>query len=800
MAATEALDHRSHVLMPIEGMSCATCAGRVEKALQALPGVEASVNLSSEQANVAFDPARVKPKALVEAVSRAGYDIPHETRELAISGMTCATCAGRVERALLAVPGVARAEVNLASEKASVEGVAGLLRPADLIAALRRAGYEAELRTGEVERDRQILAVEERRLRLETWRVFAGIVLSAPLLLPMFGIELPSWLQLALATPVQFVLGARFYLRAWKALRARTGNMDLLVVLGTSTAYFYSLYGLLAVPTGTHLYFEAVAVVVTLILVGKWLEARAKRATTSAIRALMSLRPENARVVHDNEEIEVPIAAVAPGDVVIVRPGEKLPVDGVVIAGHSEVDESLLTGESQPLAKRAGDPVTGGSINGRGLLRIETTVVGEQSTLSRIIALVENAQAKKAPIQHLVDRVAAIFVPIVIVVALAAFFGWWLIAGNFTGGVIAAVAVMVVACPCSLGLATPTALMVGTGAAAKAGILIRDPEALERAHRLDTVILDKTGTVTEGKPAVTEIITTNMSEGELLALAASAQTGSEHPLARAVLAKAEGVTLSTIEEFQSYPGMGLLARVSGRWIAIGNRRLLVEKGVPTDALEARVALLEERGRTVMWVAALEPEARLLGVISVSDPVRATAKAAVQHLQHLGIETIMVTGDHERTAAAVAAELGIQRVIASVLPVEKAAEVRRLQAEGRRVGMVGDGVNDAPALAAADVGIAMGGGSDVALQTAGITLMRPDPLLVSDAIAVSRATHNKIRQGLFWAFVYNVIGMPLAAIGLLGPMISGAAMALSSVSVVSNALLLRRWRPAAKVRA
>ena len=797
MASTDVLDDRIHAIIPIEGMTCATCAVRVEKALQAVPGVEASVNLSSELADVAFDPARVEPNKVIEAVTRAGYDIPHETRELAISGMTCATCAGRVEKALLAAPGVLRAEVNLASENASVEGVAGLLRPADLIAAVRRAGYDAELRTGDVERDRQILAAEEKRLKLETWRMLAAAVLSVPLLLPMAGLALPAWLQLTLATPVQFILGARFYIGAWKALRARTGNMDLLVVLGTSTAYFYSLYILLASAPGGHLYFEAAAVVVTLILVGKWLEARAKRATTSAIRALMALRPENARVIRDGVEIEVPVVAVSPGDIVVVRPGEKLPVDGVVLEGRSDVDESLLTGESQPLSKQAGDAVVGGSVNGSGLLRVKTTLVGAQSTLSRIIALVESAQGKKAPVQRLVDRVAAVFVPIVIAVALVAFLGWWLITGDLNASIIAAVAVMVIACPCSLGLATPTALMVGTGAAAKAGILIRDPEALELAHKLDTVVLDKTGTLTEGKPAVTEILTTGMPESELLALTAAAQAGSEHPLAHAVLTKAAGLKLARLADFQSRPGMGLSAQVAGRLIAVGNRRLLAEKAVPTESLEARVAALEERGRTVMWVAALEPQAQLLGAIAVADPIRETAKAAVRNLQRLGLETVMLTGDHERTAAAVAAELGIKWVIASVLPGQKAEEVRRLQSQGRIVGMVGDGVNDAPALAAANVGIAMGGGSDVAMETAGITLMRSDPLLVGDAIAVSRATHNKIRQGLFWAFFYNVIGMPLAAFGLLNPMISGAAMALSSVSVVSNALLLRRWRPATK---
>jgi len=785
---------RTRVVLPIKGMTCATCASRVEKALNALPGVQATVNLSGDQADVQFDPMRIAPNGLAEAVERAGYDVPHETRELTISGMTCATCAGRIEKALAAVPGVLRTVVNLATERALVEGVTGILKPADLIAAAQRAGYDADLLTGDLERDRELAGAEEWRLRRETWRIAAAIALSAPLLLPMAGIMLPAWLQLALATPVQFVVGARFYAAAWKALRAKTGNMDLLVSLGTSAAYFYSLYLMFAGPPGTHLYFEASAVVIALILVGKWLEARAKRSTTAAIRALMSLRPERARVERNGAEIEVPAVAVAVGDVVVVRPGERLPVDGIVVSGRSDVDESLLTGESLPVAKNPGDRVTGGAINGSGLLRIETLAVGEQSTLSRIITLVESAQAKKAPVQRLVDRVAAIFVPIVLLVALAAFLGWWLIAGNLTAGVIAAVSVMVIACPCSLGLATPTALMVGTGAAAKAGVLIRDVEALERAHRLDTVILDKTGTVTEGKPAVTEVIANGIAEKDLLALAAAAQTGSEHPLARAVLAKAEGLALPALEDFQSQPGMGLTARVSDRRIAIGNRRLMHEKGVPTETMEDRAARLEERGRTVMWVAALEPKAQLLGLIAVADPVKPTAQAAVRHLQALGIEIVLLTGDNERTAAAVAAQLGIRQVLAGVLPGEKAAEVQKLQALGRHVGMVGDGVNDAPALAAADIGMAMGTGTDVAMQTAGITLMRGDPMLIGDAIAVSRATYNKIRQGLFWAFIYNVVGMPIAGLGLLNPVIAGAAMALSSVSVVSNALLLRRWRP------
>jgi Cu+-exporting ATPase len=720
---------------------------------------------------------------------------------LAISGMTCATCALRVERALAAAPGVVRVEVNLATNRGSVEGEAEEFRPADLIAAVRRAGYEAELVTGDREREREIAAAEAQRTRSESWRLIVTAVLSVPFLAPMMGVALPGWLQLLLATPVQFLIGARFYVGAWKALRARMGNMDLLVALGTSAAYFYSFYLLLASPAGAGLYFDSAAVVIALVTAGKWLEARAKRATTEQLKALMSLRPERARVVRGEEEIEVPANAVAVGDVVVVRPGERLPVDGVVIRGHSEVDESLLTGESLPVAKVAADKITGGSINGQGLLRIQATAVGNDSMLSRIIALVEGAQVRKAPVQHLVDRVAAVFVPVVLAFSAAALLGWWLIAGHFATGLIAAVSVLVIACPCALGLATPTALMVGTGVAAKSGILIRDAEALERAHRLDTLVLDKTGTVTEGKPAVTDVIPNGVSAHELLRLTAAAQMGSEHPLARAVLAKArelapESPAFQSLEEFQSHAGLGLTARVAGRRVVIGNRRLMQQQGIRIEDGESQAVRLEEQGRTVMWVGTLDPQPGWLGLIGVADPIRPEAAAAVRHLNEIGIETVLLTGDNERTAAVVGTQLGIGRVLAGVMPEEKAAEVRRLQGQGQQVGMVGDGVNDAPALAAADVGFAVGTGADIAMQTAGVTLMRGDPRLLGDAIAVSRATYRKIRQGLFWAFIFNVIGLPAAAFGLLNPVIAGAAMALSSVTVVSNALLLRRWRPAA----
>ncbi len=713
--------------------------------------------------------------------------------------MTCASCSGRVEKVLSKVPGVVHAEVNLATEHATVEGIEGALRPADLIVAVRRAGYGARLLTGDAAEDRKFAADDERRMRREGRRVIVALALSAPLLLPMAGWPLPGWLELAFATPVQFVLGARFHVGAWKAVRAGAGNMDLLVSLGTGAAYFYSLAQVLA-GSARPPYFEAAAVVIALVMLGKWMESRAKRSTTAAIRALMALRPESARVERDGAEIEVPAGAVALDDIVVVRPGERLPVDGVVLTGDGSVDESLLTGESMPVEKHPGDNVVGGAINGGGLLRVRTIAVGERSTLSRIIALVGNAQAKKPQVQRLVDRVAAIFVAGVLICALLTLAAWWLGFGRFDTGLIAAVSVLVIACPCPLGLATPTALLVGTGAAARAGILIRDAEALERAHELDTLVVDKTGTLTEGKPVVTDLVAVEAGgEEALLRLAAGAQVGSEHALARAVLARAAGVGFAPLADFQSRAGLGLTARVGAEHVAIGNRRLMSDCRIDIGPLSAAATALETAGRTVMWVASLLPAPCLRGFIAVADPIRPTARAAIGALRDAGIDVVLLTGDNGRTAAAVASALAIGRVLAEVLPGDKAAEVRRLQAQGRHVGMVGDGVNDAPALAAADIGIAMGGGADAAMAAAGITLMRADPLLIVDAIAVSRATYRKIRQGLFWAFFYNVIGMPAAALGLLNPMIAGAAMAASSVTVVSNALLLRRWRPPAAAR-
>ena len=784
-----------HVSLPVEGMTCASCVSRVERALNALPSVEATVNLATERADVRFDAHRVTVGDLVGAVRAAGYEVPPETQELAVSGMTCATCALRVEKALRAVPGVLDAAVNLATERATV-GTAGAA-PEALLEAVRRAGYEAQL-TGGAAREARVQAEQARRFRLESLRLAAAGLLSAPLLLPMFGVALPAALELALAAPVQFIIGARFYRGAWKALRAGTGNMDLLVALGTSAAFFYSL-GLMLTRAHPALYFDSAAVVIALVSAGKWLEARAKRATTLAIRQLMSLRPARAHVLREGEEIEVALEALVPGDLLLVRPGERIPLDGIVRAGTSELDESLLTGESLPVSRTVGEPVTGGSINGSGLLRIEVTARAEHSVLARIIALVESAQAHKPPVQRLVDRVAAVFVPVVLAVAALTWLLWWGLAGQFGTGLIAAVSVLVIACPCALGLATPTALMVGTGVAARAGILIRDAEALEAAYRLDTVVFDKTGTLTAGHPAVVAIESPELPECELLALTAAAQSGSEHPLGRAVRARAaaEGLVLPALEAFQARPGQGLLAQLSGRRLAVGNAALMHDLAVPIAPAAAAAEGLQAQGHTLMWVADVTGAPRWLGLLACADPLKPEAAEAVARLHAIGVATVLLTGDHASAAAPVAAALGIERVLSEVRPAEKAEQVRRLQAGGHRVGMVGDGVNDAPALAAADVGMAMGTGADAALESAAVTLMRGDPRLVGDAIAVSRATYRKIRQGLFWAFVYNVIGLPAAALGLLNPVLAGAAMALSSVSVVSNALLLRRWRPTAR---
>ena len=720
-----------------------------------------------------------------------------------IEGMTCASCVGRVEKALKAVAGVKEVSVNLATERATVNAASSTLA-ASLVAAVQKAGYSVG-REQAVDQGAQ----EKSRPGEPWWPVALAAVLSLPLVLPMFAMVLGidwtinGWLQLALASPVQFWLGARFYRAGWRALRAGAGNMDLLVALGTSAGYGLSVYLLFkhAAHGTPHLYFEASAVIITLVLLGKWLESRAKRQTTAAIAALNALKPEMARVRMPYGDVDVAIGQVKVGDTVVIRPGERIPVDGVVTIGSSQVDESLITGESLPVAKDAGDKVTGGAINAEGLLLVETTAVGAESTLSRIVRMVESAQAKKAPIQRIVDRVSAVFVPVVLLIAALTLLGWGLATGNWEQAILNAVAVLVIACPCALGLATPTAIMAGTGVAARQGILIKDAEALEVAHRIDTVAFDKTGTLTEGKPTLVAAVAAPGHDHQLLSWSAAIQAGSEHPLARAVMSAAEeaGLALLSSAKVSAVPGRGMSGEVQGRALRLGSPRYMQELGVDTSALAEPARQLQNEGRTVSWLADLTDSPVLVGMLAFGDTPKASAITAIQRLRALGIQTVMVTGDNRGSALAVGGALGIDHIEAEVLPSDKAAIVNRLKEGGRSVAMVGDGINDAPALASADVGIAMSTGTDVAMHAAGITLMRGDPALVADAIDISRRTYRKIRQNLFWAFAYNVVGIPLAVAGLLNPVVAGAAMALSSVSVVSNALLLRGWKRPQRAR-
>lgn len=782
--------------LPIAGMTCASCAGRVERALSKVIGASAvSVNLTTEQARVQA-PSDSLP-ALMDAVQQAGYSVPQQSLELSIDGMTCASCVGRVERALAKVPGVKSVSVNLANERAHLE-LLGQVDPQSLIAAVTKAGYNASV--WEVEHP--TTDTQQQRLHRERWVLIMAIALALPLVLPMllqpFGVHwmLPAWVQFALATPVQFVFGARFYVAAWKAVRAGAGNMDLLVALGTSAGYGLSLYEwATAAGRMPHLYFEASAVVIALVLLGKYLESRAKRQTASAIRALEALRPERAIQVVDGREQDVAISALRLNDLVLVKPGERFPVDGEVVEGQSHADEALISGESLPVPKQPGDKVTGGAINGEGRLLVRTQALGAETVLARIIRLVEDAQAAKAPIQKLVDKVSQVFVPTVLLIALATLMGWWLYGAPIETALINAVAVLVIACPCALGLATPTAIMAGTGVAARYGILIKDAEALERAHEVSAVVFDKTGTLTSGAPRIAHLSAVDGDEATLLKWAGALQRGSEHPLAKAVLDACveRGLTVADVSDSQSLTGRGIAGNLDGRRLALGNRRLLEESGLSAGPLADSATAWETEGRTLSWLIEQSPQPTVLGLFAFGDTLKPGALQAVQQLSARHISSHLLTGDNRGSAKVVAEALGIQDVHAEVLPADKAATVAELKKTGV-VAMVGDGINDAPALAAADIGIAMGGGTDVAMHAAGITLMRGDPRLVPAALEISRKTYAKIRQNLFWAFVYNLIGIPLAAFGFLNPVLAGAAMALSSVSVVSNALLLKTWKP------
>ncbi|MES2316463.1 MAG: heavy metal translocating P-type ATPase [Pseudomonadota bacterium] len=700
---------------------------------------------------------------------------------LEVGGMTCASCAGRVEKALRAVPGVRDASVNLATERATIHTDGPQPATAQLIAAVEKAGYTASADN----------AAPVRPAVPEAWQIGIAAALTLPLVAPMLAqalglhFMLPAWVQFLLATPVQFWIGARFYRSAWKALLARSGNMDLLVALGTSAAYGLSVYQWLG-QGGMHLYFEAAAVVITLVRLGKWLEARAKRQTTEAIRALQALRPAMARVRVDGVERDIPITALKVGDQVVIRPGERIPMDGQVIEGQSHADESMLTGESMPVTKGPGSALIGGAVNGEGLLLARASAIGAETVLARIIRAVEDAQAAKAPIQRLVDKVSAVFVPAIVFIALLTFALWWALGGDWRVALINAVSVLVIACPCALGLATPTAIMAGTGVAARHGILIKDAEALELLHGVQVVAFDKTGTLTAGKPRLVAMHAIDGDDKAMLALAAALQQGSEHPLARAVM-DAATLPVPAASATTAIPGMGVSATVDGAVLALGNARLMAQYNIDIEAHG-------QDGATVSWLAQVFPAPRLIGMLAFADTLKPGSAQAVARLHAAGVRTVMLSGDSEGAARHIAAALGIDEVHAQVLPEAKAAIISGLRSSGWRVAMVGDGINDAPALAAADIGIAMGGGTDVAMHTAGVTLMRGDPRLLVEAIDISRRTYAKIRQNLFWAFVFNLVGVPLAALGLLNPMIAGAAMAFSSVTVVGNALLLKRWKP------
>jgi Cu+-exporting ATPase len=835
------MSEEKQLTMPVLGMTCANCVAAVERNARKVDGVsEATVNFASEKVLLTYDPALAEPQEVIDRIHRAGYEVPTATLELPILGMTCANCVSNVERALNKTDGVLEATVNYANEKATVHYIVGAANRADMVSAVRKAGYDVVEVEGEEETEDAEAAARQAEIRHQQKRLIVGTIFTVPLLILSMGRDLGflgpwwhatwvNWLFFALATPVQFYVGWDYYVGAYKSLRNGSANMDVLVVMGSSAAYFYSVAVLIALTMGStalgeHVYFETSAAIITLIVLGKLLEARAKGRTSEAIKKLMGLQAKTARVLRDGVEIDVPVTDVVIGDTILVRPGEKIPVDGQVVDGRSAVDESMITGESLPVDKQMGDEVIGATINKQGLLQIEATKVGNETALAQIIKLVEQAQGSKAPVQRTVDRVAAYFVPIVMGIALLTFLVWGLATGDFTTALIRMIAVLVIACPCAMGLATPTSIMVGMGKGAEVGILFKNSAALEQAEKIDAIVLDKTGTITKGELTVTDILVSESAgvtsipadrlvgqaavpdlesiETQLVQIAASAERGSEHPLGQAIVSYAEEneLELSVPAAFEAIAGHGIAADVDGRKVLLGNKRLMEREQVALNGLGPRAERLQDEAKTVMW---LSIDGQVSAIIGVADSIKEGSREAIATMHDLGLSVIMITGDNVATAEAIAQEAGVDRIFAEVLPGDKANHVAKLQAEGYTVAMVGDGINDAPALAQADVGMAIGTGTDVAMEAADVTLISGDLRGVPKAIKLSKATMRNIKQNLGWAFGYNVALIPIAAgilapfewapdfLRQLNPILAAGAMAFSSISVVSNSLRLRR---------
>ncbi|MBE5096086.1 heavy metal translocating P-type ATPase [Bacillus thuringiensis] len=801
------MNEKKEANLQISGMTCAACANRIEKGLKKVEGVhEANVNFALEKTKIMYDPTKTNPQQFKEKVESLGYGIVSDKAEFTVSGMTCAACANRVEKRLNKLDGVNKATVNFALESATVDFNPDEVNVNEMKSAITKLGYKLEVKPDDQDAstDHRLQEIERQKKKF-----IISFILSFPLLWAMVShfsftsfIYLPDmlmnpWVQLALATPVQFIIGGQFYVGAYKALRNKSANMDVLVALGTSAAYFYSVYlSIQSIGSSKHmtdLYFETSAVLITLIILGKLFEAKAKGRSSEAIKKLMGLQAKTATVVRDGTEIKILIEEVVAGDIVYVKPGEKIPVDGEIVEGKSAIDESMLTGESIPVDKSIGDVVIGSTINKNGFLKVKATKVGRDTALAQIIKVVEEAQGSKAPIQRVADQISGIFVPVVVVIAIITFAVWMIFVtpGDFAGALEKMIAVLVIACPCALGLATPTSIMAGSGRSAEYGILFKGGEHLEATHRLDTVILDKTGTVTNGKPVLTDVIVADgFNENELLRLVGAAERNSEHPLAEAIVEgiKEKKIDIPSSETFEAIPGFGIESVVEGKHLLIGTRRLMKKFNIDIEEASKSMEALEREGKTAMLIAI---DKEYAGIVAVADTVKDTSKAAIARLKKMGLDVVMITGDNTQTAQAIAKQVGIDHVIAEVLPEGKAEEVKKLQANGKKVAMVGDGINDAPALATANIGMAIGTGTDVAMEAADITLIRGDLNSIADAIFMSKMTIRNIKQNLFWALAYNALGIPIAALGFLAPWVAGAAMAFSSVSVVLNALRLQR---------